>query len=116
MTMKGRQDMKVRIGLAAGALALGIALAPALTASAATYIIAGTKSCTGSSRVYTVGVASGNHYHTHYGPDVRERSFEGNPFVYKTTYYYSGGLGTYTGYVSANTFGDVSSASIACDV
>ena len=102
------------IALAVAALAIGI---PATAAHAATYIDAGTKSCTGQSRVYTKGTASGDHYHTHYGPNVNfERSFLGNPFVSKTTYYYSGGQGLFHGFVSADLWGNVTSASIACDV
>ncbi len=79
------------------------------------YIYTPSKTCSGSSYVYTTGVASGNHSHTHIGATVRDRTFEGLPFVYKTTRYYSGAQGTYKGLIAANVFGDVRSATIACD-
>lgn len=107
--------MKQRYALIAGLMASGLVLGPAVSATAAGSINAGTRTCTGSSSVYTRALAAGAHHHTHYGPDFRQRDFAGNPFVAKTTYYYSGGKGTYTGQVIADWLGDIHSASIGCD-
>ena len=104
--------MKYRVPIAAGAAAL-IVVAGALPASA---LYAGTKTCTGSSYVYTTGTSTGLHAHQHKGPDIRERTYDGNMFLQQTTRYYSGGQGTYQGNVYGTLwYSNVSSASIGCD-
>jgi hypothetical protein len=106
---------KTRVLFVGFVVTVGLALSSATSAFALGYIYTPQRTCSGASFVYTTAVASGNHFHTHIGATIRERTFEGLPYVYKTTRYYSGAQGTYKGLIGANVFGDVKSAAIGCD-
>ncbi len=116
---------RFRLLALAPAIALALSLTPPVAAQAATSITLGPRSCTGSSYLYSTGVANFSTVHKLVltNGNVAIRNFVNTTGAYRTDRYYTGLQGTVNrnGYsfvtLSGVWFGgaNVSSASLSCD-